>query len=206
MPSPLKLVVDVTVCIPSIPPRAALLTRALQSVFDQTVQPVMTNVHVDTDRLGAAINRDLTVGVADTEWLAFLDDDDELLPQHLEKLLACAKKTGADLVFPWFTVVGGTDPFPQWEELAWDDAAPRQVPITFLVKTAAYREVGGFSYEWDSSQGTDPGVDSDGNRAGEDYRFALRLVTAGKKIVHLNTRTWLWHHDSGNTSGLASRW
>lgn len=166
----------------------------------------MTNVHVDTERLGAAANRDLAVGEADTEWLAFLDDDDELLPQHLEHLLKCAKETDADLVFPWFTVVGGTDPFPQWEGLAWDNDAPRQVPITFLVKTAAYREAGGFSFEWDVSQGTDPGVDSDGNRAGEDYRFALRLVAAGKKIAHLNERTWRWYHNSGNTMGLPSRW
>jgi glycosyltransferase involved in cell wall biosynthesis len=166
----------------------------------------MINVHSDEERRGAPANRDLAVGEADTEWLAFLDDDDELLPQHIEALLKHSRKTGADLVYPWFTVNGGTDPFPQWEGVEWDNETPHQVPITFLVRTEAYRKVGGFSYEWDPSQGEDPGVDADGNRAGEDYRFILRLAAAGFKISHLNQKTWVWAHHSSNTMGLPSRW
>lgn len=202
----LRQVVDVTVVIPAIPTRQRLLQRALTSVYAQTVQPAMINVHQDENRLGAPANRDMAVGNADTEWLAFLDDDDELLPDHLRLLLAAAEKTDADLVYPWFNVIGGTDPFPQWEGVPWNNRTPHQVPITFLVKTEAYREVGGFSYEWDPSQGHDPGVDADGNRAGEDYRFILRLAAAGRKIVHLPKRTWNWYHHSSNTMGLPTRW
>ncbi len=199
----LKPVVDVTVVIPSIPPRALLLQRALESVYRQTVVPAMINVRADQTRLGAPQNRDLTVGNADTEWLAFLDDDDEFESEHLQLLLAKAHKTDADLVYPWFTVKGGTDPFPHHEGKPWDNDDPHQVPITFLVKTSAYREVGGFSTGWD---GSSVGTDDEGNRAGEDYAFMLRLSEAGKKIVHLNKRTWIWHHHEANTSGLPTRW
>ena len=202
----LKPVVDVTVVVPSIPTRSTLLQRALESVYAQTVVPAAVSVRADQTRLGAPQNRDLTVGKASTKWLAFLDDDDTLEPDHLRLLLAMAEATDADLVYPWFTVKGGTDPFPQWEGVPWSNDTPHQVPITFLVKTEAYREVGGFSYEWDPAQGADPGVDADGNRAGEDYRFILRLAAAGKKIVHLNKRTWVWYHHSSNTMGLPTRW
>lgn len=202
----LREVVDVTVVIPTIPPRSKLLHRALASVHNQTVVPAGIQIASDDERRGAPANRDAAAAEVQTGWIAFLDDDDELLPDHIESLLKHAKKTGADLVYPWFTVRGGTDPFPWHEGQPWDNDAPHQVPITFLVKTDAYRAVGGFSYDWDPSQGADPGVDSEGNRAGEDYRFILRLARDGYKIEHLNKRTWLWHHDSGNTMGLPTRW
>lgn len=204
----LRLVEDVTVVVPTIGPRSTMLNRALTSVHRQTVQPAMINVRSDVDKVGAAINRDLTVGIGtiQTEWLAFLDDDDEMEPTHLKDLLDHAKTTHADLVYPWFTVNGGTDPFPQWYGVPWDNATPHQIPITFLVKTDAYIEAGGFSKDWDPSQGADPGVDTDGNRAGEDYRFILRQVANGRKIVHLPKRTWIWYHHHSNTMGLPSRW
>lgn len=202
----LRPVVDVTVCIPSIPPRQVQLQRALRSVYDQTVVPAAINIHVDEERRGAAVNRDASVGETSTEWLAFLDDDDELLPQHLELLLREARRTDADLVYPWFTVAGGTDPFPTLEGQPWDDSEPHQVPITFLVRRDAYEEVGGFAGDWDTTLAEDPGTDEAGNRAGEDYHFILKLVRAGRRIVHLNERTWIWNHWHGNTSGLPTRW
>jgi glycosyltransferase involved in cell wall biosynthesis len=202
----LKPVVDVTVVIPSIPTRSILLQRALQSVYAQSVVPAAISVRSDQTRLGAPQNRDLAAASATTEWIAFLDDDDELEPDHLRLLLAKAEKTGADLVYPWFTVAGGTDPFPQWENQPWRNDDPHQVPITFIVKRDAYLEVGGFSKDWDESQGEDPGVDAEGNRAGEDYRFVLRLAAARRKIVHLPKRTWIWHHHSNNTMGLPTKW
>src|SRR5690349_15794893 len=118
----LKPVVDVSVVIPSIPTRALLLQRALDSVYRQSVVPAMILVRSDETRLGAPQNRDRASATANTEWLAFLDDDDTLEPDHLRLLLAKAEKTGADLVYPWFNVVGGgTDPFPQWEGVEWDN-------------------------------------------------------------------------------------
>lgn len=144
--------------------------------------------------------------MVNTEYTALLDDDDTLKPEHLSALMMHAETTGADVVYGWFDVVGGTDPFPQWEGLPWDDDRPHQVPITMLARTDLLRDLGGWSYAWDPSQGEDPGVDADGNRAGEDYRLILRAVAAGAKIAHLNQRTWQWFHHGKNTAGLPSRW
>lgn len=196
----------ISVIIPSIPPRAELLSRAISSATAQTEAPSAIIVASDIEKQGAPATRDRALSMVQTKFVAPLDDDDEMLPHHLTVLLEEIERTGADLVFPWFNVVGGSDPFPQWENVPWENGQSRQVPITWLARTDSVRHVGGFSYQWDPSQGTDPGTDADGNRAGEDFRLIQRMVSAGLKIVHLPQRTWLWHHDSGNTMGLPSRW
>lgn len=197
---------DITVVIPTIPPRAAMLDRALASVHAQTLPAAAVVVETDTGREGAPAVRDRGLARVETDLVAFLDDDDALQPWHLARLAACLDDTGADLVYPWYTVVGGTDPHAQWEGVPWDDATPHQVPVTFLARTEVIRTAGGFSYAWDPSQGADPGVDAYGNRAGEDYRLILRLVAAGARIVHHPERTWLWYHHGANSMGLPSRW
>ncbi|MGV8972193.1 MAG: glycosyltransferase [Rhodoglobus sp.] len=197
---------SVTAIIPSIPTRTTMLGQAIATVLTQERKADALVVTIDHERLGAPANRDRALAMVDTEWTAPLDDDDWLDPWHLSALVACASASGADLVYPWFEVVGGTDPFPQWENVDWDDAHPHQVPITMLVRTDLLRQVGGWSAQWDPTQGEDPGMDADGNRAGEDYRLILRAVAAGATIVHLPKRSWRWRHHGNNTSGLASRW
>lgn len=197
---------DITVVIPTIPPRTEMLARALASVEAQTLRPAAVVVEVDEHREGAPVVRDRGLARVETEYVAFLDDDDALLPHHLDRLAWCLRVTEADLAYPWYTVVGGTDPHAQWEGVPWDDEKLHQVPVTFLAHTKTIRSVGGFSYAWDPSQGADPGVDAYGNRAGEDFRLILRLVAAGAKIAHLPDRTWLWYHHGANSMGLPSRW
>lgn len=194
----------VTVVIPSIPPRAEMLQRALASVWSQEVAPDAVIVTLDTDKRGAPANRDAGLAKVDTEYVAFLDDDDEFYPGHLRLLLAVAMQTRADLVYPWFDVAGGMDPFPQFFGRPWSNDEPHQIPVTVLARTDSIRKVGGFSYgfEVDTEAGTDPL----GNRAGEDWQLTLRLCEEGARIVHLPERTWRWWHHSSNTSGMPSRW
>lgn len=196
---------SVTVIIPSIPGRTVLLGEAVISVLAQTTKPDALVVAVDHGQVGAPGTRDRALHMVDTTWTAPCDDDDTLGPKHLGALLDAAASTGADLVYPWFDVAGGTDPFPQWEGVPWDNDHPHQVPVTMLARTELLCDVGGWSFGWDPTQGADPGVDRDGNRAGEDYRLILRLAAAGAKIVHLPVRTWTWRHHGGNTAGLPSR-
>lgn len=190
---------SVGVAIPTIPPRSALLGRALASVYAQTRTPRHLSVACDTHGDGAAATRNRAWRALDTDWVAFLDDDDELYPQHLERLVATACDRDADFVYPWFEVVGGVDPFPQHFGQPWNPAAPVQTTITGLWRRTALEAVGGFPEPADE-------VDPLGNRLGEDMLAVLALNRAGGRIVHLPERTWRWHHHASNTSGLPERW
>jgi len=196
-PNTRTLTPGITVVVPSIPPRSKMLARAIDSILAQTRQPEFVIVAIDRDSEGAAFTRTRGLMQVATEWTAFLDDDDELLPNHLETLEACAADSRADMVFPWFLVVGGQDPFPQHFGKQWDRNDPRQTTITFLVKTELAQRIGGFIEPGDA------GLDSAGNRAGEDFRFVIRLSDAGGKIVHVPQRTWIYHHHQSNTSGMS---
>lgn len=190
----------ITVAIPSIPPRAHLLTRALRSVHAQTRAADAVSIAYDHHHEGAAITRQRALDAVATEWTAFLDDDDELLPQHLSRLEQFAAETGADYVFPWYTVVGGTDPMPQHFGKPYNSGSPepRHTTIVHLVRTELARAAG-FLRPSDGH-----GIDE--YEPGEDYTYTLRCLAAGARIEHLPERTWLWHHDSANTSGRPDKW
>ncbi|MEU9323200.1 glycosyltransferase [Streptomyces canus] len=169
-----------------------MLERAAASVRAQTV-PVEHILAEDIHHMGAAITRAHGLALVETEWTAFLDSDDEMDPDHIEQLLACANETGADYVYPWFRVVGGTDPFPMFFGKPFDPNAPNSTTITILVRTELAKTVG-FA--------ADPAVQV----GGEDFLFTKGCIAAGAKIVHLPRRSWTWHHHGGgNTSGLPNR-
>lgn len=188
----------VGVAIPSIPVRSGLLQRAVGSVLGQTYPIRQISISVDHERLGAAGNRQRALdGIADdTDWVAFLDDDDTFMPQHVEKLVNFARETGADYVFPWFEVVQGIDPFPQHFGKKYDVTVPTHTTITVLVRTELAKSIG-FQRP--------PNGDGAGG-SGEDWDFTLRCIEAGARIEHLPERTWYWYHNSGNTSGRNDRW
>lgn len=183
----------VTVVTPFHEQRRAngMLERAAASVRAQTV-PVHHILAEDIHHVGAAITRTHGLHLVDTEWTAFLDSDDELDPDHIEHLYAHAQATGADYVYPWFRVVGGTDPFPMFYGRPFDPAAPNSTTITILVRTELAKQIG-FT--------RDPAVQV----GGEDFQFTLGCIAAGAKIVHLPRRSWTWHHGPQNSSGLPDR-
>ena len=191
---------DITVVIPSIPPRKTDLARAMASVEAQTHLATAVVVEYDTTGDGPAMVRNRALERVDTTWVAFLDDDDYLLPDHLAVLCQAAEESGADVVWPWFRVEGGTDPFPMHRGRQWNPDDPHQIPITTLVRTDAIREVGGFRTIPDGP------TDKLGNRAGEDWTLWLALSAAGYRFHHVNRVTWVWRHHGANTSGLPARW
>lgn len=180
----------VTVVVPTIPIRGALLARAVESVMAQTWKPGAISIAVDLNHKGHGPTRTRATMAATTEWICYLDDDDELLPQHLERLITCQRETQADLIYPWFHVQGGEDPWPERFGRPWDSANPNMiVPVTVLVRRQLVLDAGGFDAELDS-----------------DGRCWRAVAASGAKIVHHPEKTWIWHHDSGNTSGMPSRW
>lgn len=184
------------VAIPSIPPRAeCLYCRAIPSVLAQTRPVEQVSVAVDHRREGAGPTRNRAKNALSTDWTLFLDDDDELLPHHVERLYGHALETGADVVYPWFRVVGGWDPFPQWAETPWDPADPHIFPITVLMRTELARSLD-FEAPLPGSQ-----------QAGEDWPY-WKKINEIATISHLPEETWLWHWDPEfpNTSGVPTRW
>ena len=201
---------DITVVIPTIPPRDSFLSRAMASVAGQTRQPGGVVVEVDINRTGAPTTRNRALEKVCTPWVAFLDDDDWFLPQHLETL-ANAADSGADVYYSGCTVVNGsgTEVLPRQEEwgrfgLPFDADLLRQksyIPVTSMVRTELAQEVGGFSYPEGSLY--------------EDWGFYLKLLDAGAIFEHVPEITWVWEHRLGgdyafdgthNTSGRADRW
>lgn len=191
------LVDAVTVAIPHIPVRKNLLTRAIDSVQDQYMPAAALAISTDYEKQGAAVNRQRALDMVQTPWTAFLDDDDEFMPHHLNRLMATALDTGADYVFSWFEVIGGGDPFPQNRLLPFDPQNPKHTTITILVKTELAKSVG-FTQPEGSHE----------NWGGEDWNFTLGCIDAGARIEQVpdGERTWYWHHDSQNTSGRPERW
>lgn len=204
---------DVTVCVPTIPAREHLLRRAAESVAAQTY-PSRLVLTLDQDGDGAAVTRNRAWQLADTEWVAFLDDDDELRPTHVEACLTRARETDADLVYPWFSIydVGGNDVsfndplrapvdghYVSPYGVAFSDDLRTElmtrnnfIPVTVLVRRTLLDEVGGFPV---------PGTPEWGESCCEDWGLWRRLLSAGARFEHLPQRTWIWYWHGRNTSG-----
>ena len=186
---------DITVVTPTIPPRGSFLQRAVQSVSQQTLSAAALAIAVDVHRTGAAATRQRALDTVRTPWVAFLDDDDYFMPQHLEHCLAHALETESDFVYSWFEVVGGRDPFPPTHfSRDFDPADPIETTVTTLVRAELAQAVGFRA------------LNRGEMNSGEDRFFTLGCLAAGAKISHLKERTWYWTHHPGNTSGLPTRW
>lgn len=185
----------ITVAIPTIPPRSGLLIRALASVATQTRPADAISIAVDTMRKGAPATRQRALEAVRTEWVAFLDDDDEFLPQHLEVLHGHALATGADMVYSWFVPVGMKDPFPETHFTEpFDPNNPIETTITTLMRTEVALDIGFRPH----SRG--------GWNTGEDFRMVEELVARGAKISHVVEKTWRYHYHGRNTCGKPDRW
>lgn len=237
------LIPGITVVIPTIPTRGEQLRRALGSVvgavqywnqvgrlddalpavarWESPAQEVITGeftlaaeVAADEQHEGAAKTRHRGLLGVSTEWVAFLDDDDEMLPHHLVTLYRAAIEHGADYVWSRFriqypdgSVLAGPAFLGEKAFRQWDDNDPAQTTITTLVRTELAIEAGGFA------QFEDDGAEVDGHRAGEDFEFTTRCRGKGAVMRHVPEVTWVWHHwgfgqvgKPGNTSGLPDRW
>jgi len=195
----------ITVVIPTISTRGDLLSQAVNSIKYQTQLPEAVIIEQDMHHEGAGMTRHRGLWRVTTPWVAFLDDDDLFMPQHLERLWKHAQETGCHYAYSWFeTLPAGSDPFPPTHFTdPWDPNQPRQTTVTTLVQTNLAREAGFLG---------DPRDTGDGQRAGEDWWFTLECNRLGK-ISHLVEKTWYWRHWGfgqpgmpGNTSGLGSRW
>ena len=204
---------DVTVVIATIPPRAKMLRQALVSVAMQSVPPTAIIVEYDHDRVGPATVRNRALAKVTTEWIAWLDDDDQLLSNHLAILeQAALQHPNAAVIYPTPRLIGGRDPTAvsvngRWQ-LPWCiHFGPEQrahlinegnfIPMTHVVRTTAIRKIGGFP----KARKLD-----DGRAQGEDERYLIAMLENNEQFVHVNEITWVWNVHGGNTGGLPEKW
>jgi len=169
--------------------RNGLLNRALASVAAQTLQPHAVIVVNDEARLGAGATRRELLNMVRTEWIAWIDSDDEWDPVHLEKLHKVALETGAVYVYSWFN--SPYDPLGHFG-LPFNPCTPHHTTMNVLVRTDIAQEVG-FN------------DNADGPYANEDWGFitgvAKLACERGLAMTHLAERTWTYHMGHGNSSG-----
>ncbi len=195
---------DITVCIATIPPRAKKLRSALASVCAQTSLPGAIVVEYDHEHTGAAATKNRALAKASTEWVAFLDDDDQFMPHHLEALYAAANDSGADVVYSIPDVPqrpDRRDPDGRYG-LPFDPDELRRrsyIQTTSQVRTELFKSTGGFQCP--------PGSVYD------DWGGWLALLDAGARFHHHPEVTFIWNHWGygrpgipGNTSGEPTRW
>jgi glycosyltransferase involved in cell wall biosynthesis len=193
--------VKITVAIPTIPPREQLFRQACESVVAQTLSAECISVAVDFDREGAARTRQKALDVVETDWVAFLDDDDRLLPEHLQVLADAARESGADYLYSYFYLdqrgkVSEQDPLGHFGK-PFDPDNPQDTTITILVRTELAKAVG-FTGPQTPLQPLDV--------MGEDRRFLFGCLSQGATVLHVPRRTWIWSHHGANTSGRSDRW
>lgn len=189
----LGVVIDVVIPYHEARARNGMLDRAVASVEAQTL-PGRAVLQLDDTGAGAAATRNAGLARATTPWVALLDSDDELHPQHLERCATFLGAADADVVYPWFDRVGWPDPWPGRENRPFDEAALRRgnyIPITVLVRRELLLAVGGFRPDRTLS----PPAEC------EEWGTWLRLLDAGARFAHLPERTWTWHCHGRNSSG-----
>lgn len=191
----LRLRPGITVCIAAHPVRLAngMLSRAFMSVCTQTLQPQAVLVANDISREGAGHTRQLLLDQVTTEWTAWLDSDDEWLPEHLEKLMRVATETDSVWVFSYFH---GPDPLGHFGR-PFNPCTPHHTTMGVLERTDLAKEVGF------------PPSEQGSNFSNEDWAhitgFARLACERDLKMTHLAERTWTYHQGHGNSSGLPTR-
>lgn len=193
----------VTVVTPHIPTRSFELTRAVASVEAQTYMPESYVIAVDNRHEGSAATRNRALYQVATTWVAFLDDDDELLPNHLETLVQAALRSGSSVVYSGCRVVDAQNAsIPVKEEWgrfghAFDADLLRRrayLPVTCLAHAQLAKQAlfGPPAHEPTSNY--------------DDWGFYLRMLDLGASFIHVPEITWIWHHHGENTSGRPDRW
>jgi len=139
------------------------------------------------DKLARADAANLCLVSARGEWLNFLDDDDELLPQHLATLLAAPRANGERVVFSRTRVVDA-----QGRTLGHVSHAGNHVQLYFHSRATTCALLFQRSL-------VDEGVRFDPDFAvHEDHDFQINCATRSE-FRYVDAATCLWHAQAGDS-------
>lgn len=137
---------DVTVITPSLSWRGTKLARCIQSVANQETPVAHHLIQVDLQEKGPVSVRNNLARNVTTEWIAFLDDDDTLLPHHFSRHQALMVD-GVDVIFSWCDIVhenGGRATMKSFFDRDKTIKGPNTLPITVTMRKLLLDKVGGF--------------------------------------------------------------
>jgi glycosyltransferase involved in cell wall biosynthesis len=155
-----------------------MLPEMQESVAAQTVLPA-AHVVVWDDGAGfeATVNR--AVSMVETDYYCLVDDDDLLLPNHVETLTS---NLTADVVWTWCEVVGR-----DWNPNSGYTPGVLQernyIPSNHAFRTALFRELGGYRL------GRHP-----------DHDFLKRAESSGANFLNVPKVTWVYRFHGENMS------
>jgi succinoglycan biosynthesis protein ExoO len=161
-----------------------------------------------TANAGPSAARNRALDAATGDWIAIVDSDDLLHPQRLERLLAAAKRLGADIIADDLMFFGDTVAASGRTLLQ-----PLDLCAPMTVTTSLYLEASG-------ERGRIPPLGylkplirrsligsrryDDSLRIGEDYDFILRLLLAGARYVAVPDPMYLYRrHDASISHRLS---
>ncbi len=145
-----------------------------------------------TENRGQAEALNLAISQAKGDWLAFLDSDDEYLPDHLANLLA--ESADMDLLLARFELVNCTkDPEPRVRDFyrPGQEIAVKDIEVitgALFVRTELARKIGGFRNV--------PSTDTD---------FFNRALKAGARWRRLSTPTYRYFFGRDLKNSMALR-
>jgi glycosyltransferase involved in cell wall biosynthesis len=167
---------SVSVITATIPGREQFLRRAINSVANQTLKPQAHLIGVDyAKRGGAAMKTDLGFA-AESKWIAILDDDDWLYPEHLAALVEAAETQHCDVAYSWCDVAG-ENPWLGYNQ-PFDPELLKTTSIVShnaIVRTNLFVELGGFKQV-----------------KGYDWLFWVAAHQAGARFTCVERPTWLY--------------
>jgi glycosyltransferase involved in cell wall biosynthesis len=171
--------VAVTLVTPTISGREPLLIELARDVAAQTKPPKRWLIGFDYECRGPGRIRNLLALTADTEWLAFVDDDDRISPNHLETLVGAARPEDS-VVYTLGEVEGRNWQIPHdcTHGLRYNT-----IPMTTLVRSTAFREVEGFDDEHQ-----------------EDFSLWRRIRQRGGIFHCVHSVTWTYRFHGDNRS------
>ncbi len=173
-----NVVKKIAVITPTIPSRRELLEECKVSIkLQKWSGEVLHAIGEDHSGIGAAAMRNKIVRDLDPsyEWIAFVDDDDKILPNHLDVLAAVS--SDADVVYSECNEEGF---IKTWDTREFDYKAVKSsnyIPVTVLMRRSMFEKVGGFK--------TQP-------YPGEDQWLFLRAYEAGCRFVYVPQVTWTY--------------
>jgi hypothetical protein len=177
MPEP-----NITVCMPTIPERAALRAEAIASLEIST-HPILFLQGEDTQHNGVVPTMNALGNCVTTDWLFGLGDDDLVDPDHFE-VLSYWLDDDADIVYTWCRVEGAGEPDQfqvRWQthEIGWDYLRIANfIPASAAIRTDLWHELGGYREpDWTEH---------------EDWDFWVRALDAGARFRCVPAVTWTY--------------